>query len=884
MFDFLNDDVNSLKIQDMKEILKSIGSFYCLKNKSEYIKKMQKFKDVFTFPWRNEQQEVINNFLKFDKNIYVIHGIFGSGKTTLLLGLLIQGITKALFKPEEILFVSFNLSIKNEIKRKLKEYGVASKVSVRTFDSIIYELAKVGEYKYLDLPNFEGKRKFVYELSFDENFNHKPTFQPKIIVVDECQDLEKSTLDIMRHFYPESKFVFAGDIYQSIQKEPRESILWYFMNKPESSDIYKIYMSLTPRVNGAILNTLKTSLKIYYPEFKDKIDKWTTGNHSSNTDIIWKRLNSYTHIFEDLKDFLHSHKPSETMIITFSSAITVKGCMGDIARVRRFMSENNFKVNLDHKKNDPDAYFLTTSHSSKGLERDYVIVFLTFPLERAFVHLSDDVVVNLITVALSRAKKQVIMYVPAYEDKFSRVLNLFENCPQPNKQKIRDGKTLKEFKFQDYIDIEHSPTELIRASVIKYDTRIRLRENIKPYEFSKIFDEDTSYKSAPIPTEEERAFVGVLIENLITSTWIGYWPRVSLDDKVRNNPMYCHIIKRISNSMDRYKKYTSTNIFNDVTQFKGIYLYSQVHMALSNKIFMNLSDSLTSKLQNYWKNLKPKAYGMKPNGRKLKIQAPVKMPYISSIADAISLEDDEKTTSIYEIKASQSYDWKDDASLQIIMYALSCGKTWTKLHLLNPFQNSKVSYHFDSKKILTLRKELINDILIYNTNSFLAKFYPQTKENKKLNVSNTLFVNVLKNEDGAIKQASIINMLSPIKCEIIYNKYVSSGNKKSKNMLKEDKYACESELSEVEMVEELKEILYSKMNKNKSIWSFESNFEDIIECKSIQDYYDLDDFQYIVDFFSYKKNDDLDYSADLTDSLVQNIFSLSYLFMKNNFV
>ena len=113
MFDFLNDDVNSLKIQDMKEILKSIGSFYCLKNKSEYIKKMQKFKDVFTFPWRNEQQEVINNFLNFDKNIYVIHGIFGSGKTTLLLGLLIQGITKALFKPEEILFVSFNLSIKN---------------------------------------------------------------------------------------------------------------------------------------------------------------------------------------------------------------------------------------------------------------------------------------------------------------------------------------------------------------------------------------------------------------------------------------------------------------------------------------------------------------------------------------------------------------------------------------------------------------------------------------------------------------------------------------------------------------------------------------------------------------------------------------------------
>jgi len=83
------------------------------------------------------------------------------------------------------------------------------------------------------------------------------------------------------------------------------------------------------------------------------------------------------------------------MILTFSSAITVSGAMGDLARVRKFLGENGFDVNTNHKKLDEDKYFLTTSNSSKGLERDYVIIFLTFPLEKAFFHLSDDVVLNL---------------------------------------------------------------------------------------------------------------------------------------------------------------------------------------------------------------------------------------------------------------------------------------------------------------------------------------------------------------------------------------------------------------------------------------------------------------------------------------------------------
>jgi predicted AAA+ superfamily ATPase len=104
---------------------------------------------------------------------------------------LIHGILRELFKPSETLFISFNISIKNEIKRKLKNFGLASKIEVRTFDSIVYELAKIADYKYIDLPNFEGKRKFVYELIFNKDFTFKPDFQPKVIFLDEVQNIPK---------------------------------------------------------------------------------------------------------------------------------------------------------------------------------------------------------------------------------------------------------------------------------------------------------------------------------------------------------------------------------------------------------------------------------------------------------------------------------------------------------------------------------------------------------------------------------------------------------------------------------------------------------------------------------------------------------------------
>jgi len=144
-------------------------------------------------------------------------------------------------------------------------------------------------------------------------------------------------------------------------------------------------------------------------------------------------------------------------------------------------------------------------------------------------------------------------------------------------------------------------------------------------------------------------------------------------------------------------------------------------------------------------------------------------------------------------------------------------------------------------------------------------------------------LNIHKDEEGNVKQASILNMLSPIKCEFVYNKYVSSGLDKSKDMDKQERFACESELSEDELLEEIKNILHSEVHKDKVIWSFDSH-DDIIYTNSIKHFYDLKEFDDIVKFFDYSKNEELQYSADLNDSLFRNLFCIAFLFKNNHFV
>ena len=98
------------------------------------------------------------------------------------------------------------------------------------------------------------------------------------------------------------------------------------------------------------------------------------------------------------------------------------------------------------------------------------------------------------------------------------------------------------------------------------------------------------------------------------------------------------------------------------------------------------------------------------------------------------------------------------------------GKIWSRLTLLNPFRNEKSQYYFNSKNIISLRKLVTNDIIVWNTNCYLSKTY-NPKNKKTFNVDKKLFVHINKNEEGDITQFSVLNMLSPTKIRLIYDIY-----------------------------------------------------------------------------------------------------------------
>jgi hypothetical protein len=883
--DYIPDESSST--EDFKQFLENIGVVYSLKTREAYEKRVELYRNVINFTWREDQKEMIDSFLKQEYKYYVVQGVFGCGKTTMLMGMHIYSIITELYRPDEAIFISFNVCIKNEIIQKLRRYGMSSKTDVRTFDSIVYEICKSYKYPYLDLPNYEGKRKFVYKICkeiLEKEIKIIPlSVSPSYIFIDECQDLEHQTLIIFKTFFSNSKIVFAGDIFQSIQKETRESLLWNLLNN-DNLQLSKHYMRETPRVPNNILNSVKSSLSSYYPEFEEEINKWKSSNKEYNTKIEWHRFYNYSDIFKKIEEFLKTHDPVKSMILTFSSAITVKGAMGDLARIRRYLSSNGYDVNKNHKKMDYDKLFLSTVNSSKGLEREYVFIVSTFKLERAFVNFSNDIVTNLITVGVTRAKNKVIFYVPAYEDKFSKTLGNFENCPSPNKESIRDGKTIEDFSFADYINIEHCVTELLKQNIIKYDTRIKLREHIKIFNWSTLFDKKPS--PPKIDTEEERAFVGVLIENLITSSWLMKWPEVTEIDSLRNHPMYTHCFKKIETKYKLYNNFIKKNKCNGDNHFQGIYYYSQIHLAMYNKIFIDLSENTQNYIKKYWNLFKEKANSIKPKEGNISVQNNMRMPWTTGVSDVIikkeSSSEDGKISeeiSIWEIKASVDVEWKEDALIQAIIYSLMTGKKRCSITLLNPFRNEKCSYYFNMKNIMFLRELIINDIIMWNINCFLSKNLKI--KGKTLKLTNQLILYSKKNEENKYQQISLLQFMSPTKIDIVYNVFVKNkSDKNRKDMTKLEKLCSDSDKDEETALFDLFETINSPQYRDVDVYYSGDIKIDNDRYKNINEIIGKDNIQEVLEDLKYEKNKDLKYEADFDNTFVCTLTLCSF-FAKN---
>lgn len=755
-------NLHIMRKTDLVEYLKKRGLKSSFPKKAELLGYIKRIQWSLDFPWRDEQYRIISQFLDESFNIIALQGLFGCGKTTMLLGMLNLGFWKNKFSLDQICFCAFNVCIKNEIRKKIATWGVKSKPMVRTFDSLIYELCEFYAYPFLKKPNYEGKRRFILDICRQKNRKPFEKYDHiRFLFVDEAQDLEKNCFLIFQTFFKNAKMIFVGDIFQSIQKEPRESLLWWISHQTKFEISY-YYMKETPRVPFNIFNDIKSSLIKFYPEYQEQINEWSSLNTESKHEIEWIAYDTYQDLYQSMFDFLDRHAPEKSMILTFSSCITVRGSLGDLARIRQLIEKKrpNIPLNSNYKNMDKSSLFLSTANSSKGLERENVFVISTFPLEKAFINFSRDLTMNLITVAISRAKDKAIVCVPKMIERFSFAFYSYPSSPKPNYTFFPSEELVS---MDEFLNLEHTVTDILRQNVIKYDTRMHFQSFIKKTTKRNCMPVGI-FHDVPLPkiilkTEEERAFVGVCVEVLMTSTWMNRLPKTPSITEIEFNPMYAHCIQQIKRMRIQYHRLKRQNSPSPSHFFACVFLYTELFMAVQHKIFFHFKSDKKQALERYWTSVRTYVQYLSPeNITTFETQKNIKMMNITGIMDGYMHVNDRKH--IFEIKASIKSDWKEDAFIQAFIYALQLGQSWFHIHLMNLFRNEYIEQIiYIDPGVIRARNRLLNDVIIWNMNCFLAK-----TPNHVRNLEAFCFIHVSYSQQTLI----VLSMSSPTRIVIDY--------------------------------------------------------------------------------------------------------------------
>lgn len=727
---------------------------------------------MYTFPWRPEQLEILTKFQKDDWEKFIIQAIFGGGKTTMIIAMIHDLVLQEKVSSfQEIMVCAFNVAIKNEIKKKLKYLG---KVVPRTFDSIVWQICKELEYPNLKKPNFLEKRKFLYQ-----NLNAiAPDESIKYIFLDEAQDLEKNVEYIFFKRFPNARFIIVGDIFQSIQKEPRESFLWNLLQQklPNSYN-----MTNTPRVPIPILDEVKSSLFNYYPEFQNVISNWTSSNTDETLDkgIEWSMFQSYGDVFHKMENFVNHHGFEQSMILVFSSAITVRGTLGDVSRVRRHFVQKDYPVNSSHKLMKDDSLFISTVNSSKGLERDHVFVFLTFPLELAFSSFSNDILMNLLTVGISRCKKTIHFCIPSYKDRYSPILGHYNKCPIPSlvkkneKSKNEKKSFLNEnnYRLMPYmLEKEHSITEILQLQMISYSTKEKMQSYCKKYNETLLTSNSLSIK-----TEEESTLLGLVFEALILSSWKNTWVDELKSVSTTGHDVfdtYSLSIKKLFHEWTLFSRINPFSSSSDEKKVEGAIMYGKLFLGFHQKVFVKVTPELRTNVLIRWRQIKHLVLQLKPkHASKINTQHQIRYSYMNGIIDVMYQPEDD-LMEIFEIKASKQREWMENALLQALFYGICKKRSILRIHLINVYSGKWMHYYVNFKKDLdSVLRQVINDLQLYNLNCYLSKnrtIHNSVKKN--FYIDNVHFLDGKYNvETNEWKQIDLYEMSSPTKISLLFS-------------------------------------------------------------------------------------------------------------------
>lgn len=759
--------------------LKQRGCKTSYRTKQEALQSLENLSWFRTFPWHTEQTEVIEAFDMMDWDELVVQGIFGNGKTTLMLGLFFRLWYHRLALMDDMVMCAFNICIKNELIRRLRTAGIRKRPIIRTFDSLVYAACHALGCPHLDKPNYEGRRRFLEDrlMTRPEDLVIEGLSDRQWVFIDESQDLDGRCYALLRAMFPGARLVVFGDVFQCIQKEPRACLLWRLLNTDGGRDDRRrqvFWMKQTPRVPAPILEEMKRALSGHYPDHAPLFRQWVSLNPVQNpeTRIRWKSFRSYRQVFVESLEYIRHHGITNVMVLVFSSAITVRGGLGDVARFRHFYQSHGIDVNSNYKRLETDRLFLSTVNSSKGLERDYVFLVLTFPLELAFANFSNDLVMNLVSVGLSRCRRQVVFYVPSYKDRESLVTQRYDACPRARDENptfaarkgmresfaprpnmgLGENADPNNTRYHAmgknpavFLEQPHSTTEILRQGIVSYTVRLHCLEHARQH------CETVCIPSVPIEPlivwrkhisrlihhEEQRALLGTVMEHLLCCAWKLEWPPSASLGVPDDNPLAAHcraVFLRTSREYFALVRGITYATSPPDRIVRAVYLYSRCMLMAHNRVAVSFPDeTLQAVVEWYRMTTASIRSNIPPHASDIRLQHHLRMPCATGIADgylpsssAVPPSTERRDTTIYEIKGCTLSGWHEDALFQAFLYLVMAGRSTGTIVLLNPVRNERREYAVRIPRFYTLRCMIIREILLWNTNCFLAKISTAT--------------------------------------------------------------------------------------------------------------------------------------------------------------
>jgi len=384
-------------------------------------------------PYTAEQLDIMR-YAEAGKNI-IIDAIAGAGKTSTIIG-----IASKLFG-KNILQVTYNKHLKNEVRQKIDDQGIAN-MEVHTYHSL--------GYKYYS----KRCRTDVGLIELLEN-NLGITLAPMpyydYIIVDECQDMTNTLFLFMCKFYRDllykPKMIFMGDKYQCIYKFKMANScflthadkLWFYpmnymqlaqYNDSHSIEFVKLGLSVSHRITRQIADFINISMLGYSRMHSNKNGPNVKYLLAENAKDYYNNVDFLAAYINHKINVERTYYASDVMIILPSLN---GGSNTPWKKLENLLSINDHKIYIGNEGVEQingseveKKILFTTIHQSKGLGRKLVIAFNFDNSYFQFYNKTGDrnVCPNTFYVAVTRASKELIVVrgYGQYSDDFDFLL------------------------------------------------------------------------------------------------------------------------------------------------------------------------------------------------------------------------------------------------------------------------------------------------------------------------------------------------------------------------------------------------------------------------------------------------------------------------------